>query len=544
MTFEEFLSLWEEKTGASPQPSGSGFVGLCPVPAHDDRDPSLSVMEGDDGVVLKCHGGCDNADVVSSLGLEFRDLFYSSVNYAEPEVVYDYVDELGNVLFQVVRFPGKKFRQRHLENGEWVWNLEGVRRVLYCLPEVVEAVRTGRTVYLVEGEKDADTLRRLGYCATTSPAGAGKWRDDYTEFLAGANVIIVADRDAPGRAHAQKIREALQGVAQGIWIMQAKVGKDVTDHVEHGHQVQELVPVKIPGRRGLITASELAEQALEDLEMKPGDIPGYQPWDVLPQFTFRAGRVYPIGGYTGDGKTSASLQAFRKLASEGTRVGFFSLEMPVRDLQNKLLQHRGIPLQVLEKPWEIPGSQWEQPYRDGVAEISSWQADIIFKSDIKADEIVDTSIDREYDVVFVDHLHRLSWEDRRKFEQDVNRLTNLALEQNICLVLLCQLRKFARGRDLVAYPKPTLQDITETSMIGNEASMALGIWRQRNDAGMQYTGLTEVIILKNRHTTGPHDRAGMVYVPYFDPIRSMFAAEAPGEEWSWEDEAIYTGGMT
>ena len=53
---------------------GSGYVALCP--AHDDKSPSLSVSEADDGrVLIHCFGGCSTADVVAAVGLELCDLF-------------------------------------------------------------------------------------------------------------------------------------------------------------------------------------------------------------------------------------------------------------------------------------------------------------------------------------------------------------------------------------------------------------------------------------------------------------------------------------
>jgi hypothetical protein len=78
-----------------------------------------------------------------------------------PSIVatYDYRDEKGVLLFQVCRFDPKDFRPRRPDGK---LTLEGVRRVLYRLPDVLKAVAEGATIYLVEGEKDADNLHRLG----------------------------------------------------------------------------------------------------------------------------------------------------------------------------------------------------------------------------------------------------------------------------------------------------------------------------------------------------------------------------------------------
>ena len=91
---------------------------------------------------------------------------------------YDYTDEFGTLLFQVVRLAPKTFRQRRPDGkGGWIWNLEGVTRVLYRLPDLMEALALERRVFVVEGEKDVESLARLGIVATCNPGGAGKWRD-------------------------------------------------------------------------------------------------------------------------------------------------------------------------------------------------------------------------------------------------------------------------------------------------------------------------------------------------------------------------------
>jgi len=114
-----------------------------------------------------------------------------------PEAVYDYRDEKGNLLFQVVSFRGKRFRQRRPDGkGGWIWDLEGVRRVLYRLQELL-AAHPDETIYIVEGEKDCDRLMNAGLVATTNPGGAGKWRAEYNEPLRGRAVVILSDNDNP-----------------------------------------------------------------------------------------------------------------------------------------------------------------------------------------------------------------------------------------------------------------------------------------------------------------------------------------------------------
>jgi putative DNA primase/helicase len=162
--------------------SQQGWVALCP--GHDDRNPSLSVSEGqDDQVLLRCHAGCTQESVVEALGLKMADLFAQSEQgapRARPVATYDYCDEEGAVLFQVVRLAPKGFfQQRPDGKGGWAWTLGDVRRVLYRLPRVLAASKAGEVIFVVEGEKDVHALESLGLVATTNAGGAGKWRPAY-----------------------------------------------------------------------------------------------------------------------------------------------------------------------------------------------------------------------------------------------------------------------------------------------------------------------------------------------------------------------------
>jgi len=116
---------------------------------------------------------------------------------------YSYTDEAGKLLFQCVRVEPKDFRQRRPDDaGGWIWNIQGITRVLYRLPDVLKT----ETICVTEGEKDADNLRALGFTATTNPLGAGKWRDEHSETLRGKTVLIfgdVGDPDQKGERHTE-----------------------------------------------------------------------------------------------------------------------------------------------------------------------------------------------------------------------------------------------------------------------------------------------------------------------------------------------------
>lgn len=130
------------------------FLAQCP--SHEDGRPSLSVRQGDRGVLLYCFAGCSSRDIAADLGLQVRDLF------DQDRVDYRYQDRGGKVVRTVSRTPDKSFPQR----GKTKW--EQGTAPLYRLPEVVQAVSDNRPVYFVEGEKDCESLRLAGVTATTT----------------------------------------------------------------------------------------------------------------------------------------------------------------------------------------------------------------------------------------------------------------------------------------------------------------------------------------------------------------------------------------
>lgn len=155
---------------------------------------------------------------------------------------YDYCDETGAMLFQVVRLEPKDFRYRRKVNGSWEWSLGNTRRVLYRLPAIVQGA--GRTVLIVEGEKDADRLTSLGLLATCNPMGAGKWNDDYTLSLKGRLVVVIPDNDKPGRDHADTVYKHLVTVAQKVAVLNLEGlpdKGDVSDWLNAGGTKERLI---------------------------------------------------------------------------------------------------------------------------------------------------------------------------------------------------------------------------------------------------------------------------------------------------------------
>jgi len=214
------------------------WQALCP--AHDDHNPSLSIAVVDGKILLKCFAGCSVERICSRLGIEVKDLFLDSETHEEPEAIYDYHDEQGNLLYQVLRYPGHRFKQRRPTKWGWSYKVRGVRKVLYRLPEVLAAEQ----VFVVEGEKDADRLVKEGLVATTAPGGAGKWSPAYTAVLTGKDVVILPDNDPPGKEHGLRVARALYQRARSLRLVELPglpEKGDVSDWLDAGHTLEELL---------------------------------------------------------------------------------------------------------------------------------------------------------------------------------------------------------------------------------------------------------------------------------------------------------------
>jgi hypothetical protein len=223
VTFEAFLDI-KEIQPVAPE-SGGDFRGRCPL--HGDGRGHLSIFCNPDKIGLHCHAGCETKDILDALGLRWRDLWYDQSAttrqarkeyWEQPEAEYHYYDEDGDLLYTVVRFPGKRFRQIR-------------KRVPYRLPELLDGIARGERIYIVEGEKDVHALVDAGEVATCNANGADEWQPEWDDYFKGANIVIVQDRDDAGREHARSVASMLYEAANSIEIREAAIGKDAADHL-------------------------------------------------------------------------------------------------------------------------------------------------------------------------------------------------------------------------------------------------------------------------------------------------------------------------
>jgi 5S rRNA maturation endonuclease (ribonuclease M5) len=331
---QKVLKALYRATGHEASPSGSGFITLCP--GHDDSNPSLSISEGDGGnVLVKCHAGCQVEAVVNAVGLSMADLYPPSSsslstqklrskkrpqnspkttttltakrncenNESAPDsaskaigprevATYDYRDEKGELLFQVVRYEPKSFRQRRpKEGGGWVWSVKDLRQIPYRLPELLVA-DPKQTIVIVEGEKDVDTLRSIGVVATCNAGGAKKWTAAHAQFLLQRNVATIADNDKSGREHQSVVAESLSGIAKSIRVLElpnlSEKG-DVTDWVNAGGTKEALNSIYTKAKewhsiKNSVSGESSSENAVwpEFEPFERNDLPSF-PAETLPK---------------------------------------------------------------------------------------------------------------------------------------------------------------------------------------------------------------------------------------------------------------------
>jgi RecA-family ATPase len=219
---------------------------LAPGPRHSATDKSLSVKidaNAQDGFVVNSFSGDDpmvcRDYVREKLGLPAFEPNGGNRQHATEDFItravmaaamaqgrdgrpkgriiaaYHYTDVDNKLLYQVLRYQPKEFRQRRPDgDGGWIWKLDD-SRVVYRWPELLKF--PDATVFVCEGEKDVDRIAELGHCATT--VAAGNWTDECIQALEGRNILILEDNDDAGRKKARKTAEALHGVANTIRIV-------------------------------------------------------------------------------------------------------------------------------------------------------------------------------------------------------------------------------------------------------------------------------------------------------------------------------------
>jgi hypothetical protein len=479
--------------GALPhqaQKTASGYEARCP--AHEDQHASLSITEGQDGrVLLCCHAGCKAPAIVGAMGLTIQDLFPPRER-REPERAYDYRDEDNALLYQVVRFPGKTFRQRRPDgNGGWIWKLEGTRRVLYRLPDI----KGHAAVFLVEGEKDVETLRTLGLPATCNPHGAGKWRDDYAAQLKAVGVqriCVLPDNDPPGEAHARQLARSCYDAGLTVRVLPLPglpEKGDVTDWLSTHNKAELLEAARVcppfNPSRSATAGFKLELTSLADLLAEPDEAVEWLVEDRIP-----AGAVVLLAGKPKAGKSTLARALAYALTSGDRWLGWRTHFGPAwylafEDKRSEMRRH-----------FRQMGATGREPLRLFINQSAPELLPALYELAEKERPAV----------IFVDTLQRLiNAKDMNDYAEITTKcapLLKLARDTGATLVLVHHANKFGEGLDSILGSTALAGSVDNVFILGRGE-------RYRTLSSIQRIGTDlEPIVVTLDETTGRVDAAG------------------------------------
>jgi 5S rRNA maturation endonuclease (ribonuclease M5) len=460
--------------------------GLTHCVSHDDPTPSLNIdpAKTGDTVLVTCHGGCTNADVIAEL--KARDLWPKAiVNIGVPfsapvEVArYPYQKADGSHAYDIIRLEPKTFRaSRTVPEAE---------RVLYHLPEVLAAGK--QTVHVCEGEKDADALRSIGAIATCNPFGAGKFLERYAEPLIGANVVVWADKDDTGRAHAKDVAQKLSVAARSVKIIESSVGKDAADAVAAGltsmllESIVDDLPEWTSGEKVIWTAKDLATEYRETIAKRIAGDPDYVGWrtgypSIDENLRYRAGEVWMVVAATSVGK-SALMQSLQRRASVPSV--YFSLEMSRTQLVDRL-----IAAEANVDAWNLSVGNLSADEKSRVNEaIDRFQGtDMQIVDNASMSTAAIESVLRVARVrfnlrlCFLDYIGLINDRDgESRYVQMSNvshAIKRIAMSTGVCMVVGSQVN---RKGDRKSGEPPFLDEIRDSGVVGEDADVILALGR-------------------------------------------------------------------
>lgn len=416
-----------------------------------------------------------------------------------PVAIYDYNDCLGILAYQVCRYQtpnpdkpcgyDKTFRQRHPDDhGGWIWKMEGVERVPYRLPEIL---RSKDVVNIVEGEKDSDSLFKLGFIATTNVGGSGKWLDAYGEYFDGREVVIWPDKDKAGRDHARDICQKLSKNAKSIRMLEVpEPHKDATDWlgtIPDPDQARDAVNKLISEADILYGGEDVPVFSLSELEgLYANQAQGSSEtllnlarW--LPGLNGAVRGMLPgeLGVFlaaTGVGKT-ALLQNLA-LAAEPLTTLLFEMELPAEltferfvacandmrcnDVFNTYAGGRRLD-------WRS-GKPTDHVFVCSRPALSVSEMErIILKSELK--------IGRKPVMVLVDYIQLASSMGKSRYERTseiAEKLKTVAKRTNTIIFIASQISRPEHSDD----PTVSLFDGKDSGSIENSCGLVIGVWRE------------------------------------------------------------------
>lgn len=378
MTTQEVLQYFRKvkRTG------NNQYSALCP--AHDDHTASLCIGTGDDGrTLVTCQRGCSLDDILSAVGLKKSDLFSTPLGPKQNKpwkyiCSYYYPDRNGRPRNRKDRYlmpDGKKtFVWKHYDGKQWVKHKTKGDPGLYnadCIPN-------NDLIYIVEGEKDVETLKACGRAAVCSPHGAKQngesWKTEYTEALKGKSVVVIQDNDETGKVFSSIICNALAGQAASVKLVD--LCKLYPDLKEHG-DITDLCEIN-GNSNTIIEAVEAMAAGLPEYQKQEPPEETLDPFlacfKQLDEFTeeeakwlipgwIPEGQIALMAADGGTGKTSNWCEIIAALSSgrrcfldppdyqrEPLRVAFLTTEDSVRKKLRRKLREAGANLKNIITP--------------------------------------------------------------------------------------------------------------------------------------------------------------------------------------------------
>lgn len=444
--------------------AGAGWIACCP--AHDDSTPSLSISDGEKGVVVHCHGGCTQEAVIDAIeatgitirkqreadadpqplltleslsaakGLAIATLTDNHVTPATHGISFQYSNAQGEV-------TGAKIR-RYLGGGpagkgfSWSRGPNDEKPTLYGLWRLERDYANDNRVIICEGETDALTLWQFGYTALALP-GASMWREEWAQLIpAGAKVYVVIEPDQGGQTVEAAFRKSSLK-KHTRFIRMPETAKDPNSlHMasETGFSddfdklMQDAEPVVPPKNQAI------------DWRALAGKSPPEREWAV--NHWFGMGHVTLLSGAGGTGKTSVA-QAMASCLSLGQdyletvptprRVLFWACEDDHGELWRRQLAiaaAMGVTLSDFADKLYLHSYDGEQVELAGMADGH------LVASPMLAD-LNEQIADYRADVVILDNIARLyggNENDRHQVTSFMAMLTGAARRTNAAVMLL------------------------------------------------------------------------------------------------------------
>jgi len=230
-------------------------------PTHGDGNPSLSLKEGDEGMLIKCYAGCETEDVLTGVGLTWADIhFVRKTPTVAPEMrevgrtVYEYRyanGSPGGTSTRVDLVDGDGNRAKRFECGLDKVNGKVSPLLIYGQERIKEARRGDRLLWIVEGEKAVEALTRNGEFAISLYGGSGAAHNSdkvkaLADLVRGMRVVLCPDNDRQGRAWLTALQVALEPHARVVFSITDKrlnggdSGYDIADLLEDDPFIQDL----------------------------------------------------------------------------------------------------------------------------------------------------------------------------------------------------------------------------------------------------------------------------------------------------------------